>query len=123
MSDFQTTIERHAAEFAHAILAAVKNLLIDDLSRFLAENEGVARHGAPAKTAPVPARAPAPAKMASVPPPPPAPAPARAEAGPSEMEVSILEHLNEAGPTGSTVRAWVISTQGELPSDEHSHFE
>lgn len=40
-----------------------------------------------------------------------------------EMETSILEHLNEAGPTGSTVRAWVISTHGELEPDEHDRFE
>jgi hypothetical protein len=52
---------------------------------------------------------------------PPPPAPARA--APSETEVSILEHLNEAGPTGSTVRAWVISTQGELSADEHDRYE
>ena len=44
-------------------------------------------------------------------------------AGPSETETSILEHLNEAGPTGSTVRAWVISTQGELPPAEHDRYE
>jgi hypothetical protein len=42
---------------------------------------------------------------------------------PSETETSILEHLNEAGPTGSTVRAWVISTQGELAPSEHDRYE
>jgi hypothetical protein len=47
----------------------------------------------------------------------------RASEGPSETETSILEHLNEAGPTGSTVRAWVISTQGELPVEEHDRYE
>lgn len=52
-----------------------------------------------------------------------APAPTPAPEPPSEVETSILEHLNEAGPTGSTVRAWVISTQGELPQDEHERFE
>lgn len=54
----------------------------------------------------------------------PAPVAAPSVAEPrSEMETSILEHLNEAGPTGSTVRAWVISTQGELPQDEHDALE
>ena len=52
-----------------------------------------------------------------------APPPARESAGPSETETSILEHLNEAGPTGSTVRAWVISTQGELSAEEHDRYE
>ncbi|MFO0737135.1 MAG: hypothetical protein U0270_14700 [Labilithrix sp.] len=48
---------------------------------------------------------------------------AQMEGEEGEMETSILEHLNEAGPTGSTVRAWVISTHGELEPDEHDRFE
>jgi len=42
---------------------------------------------------------------------------------PSETESSILEHLNEAGPKGSNLKAWIISTQGELEADEHAKFE
>lgn len=45
------------------------------------------------------------------------------EPAPSETESSILEHLNEAGPKGSNLKAWIISTQGELEPAEHAHFE
>lgn len=50
-------------------------------------------------------------------------APMEREESEGETETSILEHLNEAGPTGSTVRAWVISTHGELEPDEHDRLE
>ncbi|MBX3230483.1 MAG: hypothetical protein KIT84_02880 [Labilithrix sp.] len=41
----------------------------------------------------------------------------------SETETSILEHLNEAGPKGSNLKAWIISTHGELEAEEHARFE
>lgn len=47
-----------------------------------------------------------------------------AEAPPAdEDEISILEHLNGAGPKGSTLRAWIISEHGELDPGEHAAWE
>jgi len=79
MSDLKTIIESHAAQFAHAIIASLKDLSIDDIVR-LSKGQG----GAPAaRVAAAPSPKPAPAaRVAAAPSPKAAPA-ARVAAAPS----------------------------------------
>lgn len=100
MSELEATLTRLSHEFAAAVVAALRQLPVETLF----EEVELPRATTRAAKAKIEAE--------------PAPAPAQ-----SDTEVSILEHLNEAGPTGSTVRAWVISTQGELPPEEHAQLE
>jgi hypothetical protein len=93
MSQLEERLQQLSKEFAYRIVAALADLSVDELFE---ELESVPIELGAGASDPKP---------------------------PSEVETSILEHLNEAGPTGSTVRAWVISTQGELPADEHADFE
>ena len=95
MSQLEARLKQLSKEFAYQIVAALADLSVDELFQEL-ESVPIELSGADSASEPEP---------------------------PSEVETSILEHLNEAGPTGSTVRAWVISTQGELPTDEHAEFE
>lgn len=99
MSDLEETLKRISYDFANDVIAALAKL------PFEAWYE---------ETAPKPA--PRSRRRTAAPTAPESPAE-------SDTETSILEHLNEAGPTGSTARAWVISTHGELASDEHDRLE
>src|ERR1044072_4167424 len=75
MSDLKTIIESHAAQFAHAIIASLKDLSIEDLVR-LSKAQGAP--GAPAaEAAPAPAPAPAPVARAAIVKTVPAPMPAK----------------------------------------------
>lgn len=108
MSALEETLVRISKDFAHQIVNALAAL------PFEAWHEELPFAAPPVKSAR--GRRASPSAKAAV-------AESAPAEPPSEMETSILEHLNEAGPTGSTVRAWVISTQGELPQDEHDALE
>jgi hypothetical protein len=119
MTELEDTLNRISREFANVVVDALMQLPFETwfedvtpVSGRRGSAEGgtrEARFDAPKATKKAAAKSAKPARK---------PTPAV-----SETEVSILEHLNEAGPTGSTVRAWVISTQGELSAKEHEHFE
>ena len=112
MSGLEETLVRLSQDFANQIVAALLKLPVEALYEELAiETPKTVKKRAAAAT-----RGPSKKKATVI--------EAAPEVAPqNETELSLLEHLNEAGATGSTVRAWVISTQGELEHDEHSRFE
>lgn len=109
MSELESTLTRLSHEFASAVITALKALPVEALY----EDIDLAPAPKAAKKAKTRLEAATPRASSTV----------KEVEEEDENEVSILEHLNEAGPTGSTVRAWVISTQGELPQHEHDQLE
>lgn len=95
--ELKSILAAHARDFANAIVDLIRNAPMKELMAL-----EILQSPEPAEV-----------EIAEPPPPPPI----------DETELSILEHLNGAGPKGSTLRAWIISEQGELDGDEHAEWE
>lgn len=100
-NELKSVLAAHARDFANAIVELIRNAPLDEIAALtnveaLSHEEEALADEEEAASLAEPA---------------------------DENEVSILEHLNGAGPKGSTLPAWIISTHGELEADEHAEWE
>lgn len=100
--ELKSILAAHARDFANTIVDLIRNAPLHEIAMLRAPDVEI-----PDIEFPVARKAPPPLR----------PLP------PDENELSILEHLNNAGPKGSTLRAWIISEQGELDPTEHAEWE